>query len=203
MMRKVTIDQVMAWDPCEKYTRERVAELFGEREYLTAWDIIAFCYFPSFLSDEFMLPFRHDKCINIDHIVWALLHEEFFSNSDLRMMAGAFAERVLVIYERRNPGDNIPRNAIRVARLFAMGEVDAVELVAAWGSSLFISLSTCAESNVSNAATSAAGANAGYSARCAALYASWVTRDGERGAEDRAQLEIIKLYLENQEEGND
>ena len=37
---KVTVDQVMSWEPCEEYTRERVEELFAGRESLSALEIM-------------------------------------------------------------------------------------------------------------------------------------------------------------------
>ena len=39
-MKSVTIDDVMAWGPCNGYTRERVTELFAGRESVTALDIL-------------------------------------------------------------------------------------------------------------------------------------------------------------------
>ena len=53
----VTVDQVMAWGPCDDYTHERVEELFAGREALSAMDIT-----------ELDIPAKD--------IIWALLREE-------------------------------------------------------------------------------------------------------------------------------
>jgi hypothetical protein len=36
----VTVDDVMSWDLCEKYTRERVTALFAGRKTITALDVL-------------------------------------------------------------------------------------------------------------------------------------------------------------------
>ena len=39
-MLAVTVDQIMAWGPCDDYPRERVEELFAGRESLSAMEIL-------------------------------------------------------------------------------------------------------------------------------------------------------------------
>jgi hypothetical protein len=171
-MKIVTIDQVMAWGPCKPYTRERVTELFNGGDMLTAWDI-------SVLD------------IPIEDRIWALLHSEFFTDSDLRLIACAFAERILPIYERKYPGDYRPRETIRVARLFAMDYVTISELRDARHVASYTSSGaswTCAWDD----AVSSAWATSWASAR----HDAW---EEARSEEYQAQLKIIKRYLE----GND
>jgi hypothetical protein len=191
-VRKVTVSEVMAWGPCELYTRERVTELFNGGDMLTAWDI-------SVLD------------IPIEDRIWALLHEEFFSNSDLRMMSCAFAERVLGIYERKYPGDYRPREAIRVSRLFAMGDATLEDLktaeVAAWAAA--DAATYVAAEAVTWAAAKAAAMDAVEASWAAVKAAEWAkcyttgaTSDAAKYAERCAQLEIIKLYLGDYDENS-
>ena len=74
MSKSVTIKQVLDWTPCNRYTEEVIAELFIGRKSLTMQDIA-----------ELDIP-TEDK-------VWALLHEEFFTERQLHELACAFAER--------------------------------------------------------------------------------------------------------------
>jgi hypothetical protein len=199
-MKKVTVDEVMAARPCNLYTRERVIELFGEREYLTALDI-------SVLD------------IPIEDRIWALLHREFFTDSDLRMMSCAFAERVIHIYERKYPGDYRPREAILVSRLFAMGEATLEDLktaeaaawavadeAAAWDAkdAARVAARAAAARDAAARAAAARDASAEAAAMAAANWAVCDTTEATllvaRKAEYRAQLDIIKLYLEGQDE---
>ena len=60
--------------------------------------------------------------------LWAVLHNEFFTDRELRLMACDFAERVLPMFEAEHPNDNRPRKAIEVSRRFAIGEATAEEL---------------------------------------------------------------------------
>jgi hypothetical protein len=39
--RRITVDQVMAWEPCDYYTRERVEALWAGRESLSLREIAA------------------------------------------------------------------------------------------------------------------------------------------------------------------
>jgi hypothetical protein len=208
----VTVDEVMAWRPCNLYTRERVTELFNDGDMLTAWDI-------SVLD------------IPIADRIWALLHREFFTDSDLRLIACAFAERVIHIYERKYPGDYRPREVIRVARLFAVGRATLKDLktveAAAWAAVWAARAAEAAEAAARAAAWAAARAaaeaavwaavwaaarvaaeaSAEAAAVAAAVAANWAVCDTTeatllvaRKAEYRAQLDIIKLYLEGQDE---
>jgi len=76
--------------------------------------------------------------------------------ADLRMFACECAERVLYLYEREYPGDDRPREAIRVARDHARGLTTVGELRSA------LVLATSA----------AEAAPSGSAARCAAMSAS-------------------------------
>ncbi len=102
----VTVDQVMEWDPCSDYPRERVEELWTGRPALTALEIL-------------------DLDIPGADRLWAVLRNEFLSDRELRELACDFAESVIHIYERNCPGDDRPRNAINVARRFAHGSATA------------------------------------------------------------------------------
>ena len=78
-----------------------------------------------------------------------------------------YAERVLPLYNHRYPKDDRPREAIRVARLFARGQATAAKLAAAWAAS--------------DAASDAAWA-AAWAARAAARAAAWAAASDDARA---------------------
>jgi predicted glutamine amidotransferase len=158
-MRKVTISQVSDWGPCSRHTRERIVELFYERRYITALDIISLD-------------------INIEQKIWFVLHNGFFSDSDLRRLASVFEERVLSIED------------VRVSRLHKLGESIDDELVSAW-----ISARDAYDATKHDAKNAAwvSSVDAAMSVAWAAGYHAWC-------AEYEAQIETIKLYLGGQSE---
>ena len=77
--------------------------------------------------------FDHDAPINlltvlrhngVEDCLWALCATE--QNCEVaRLMAADFAEAVLPIFERERPSDVRPREAVNIARAFALGRIDA------------------------------------------------------------------------------
>jgi hypothetical protein len=149
--RTVTVDEVMAWGPCDGYPRERVEELWAGRRGLTALEILDL------------------KAPGEDRL-WAVLRNEFFTDAELRELACDYAESVIGYYERGFPGDDRPRNAIRVAGRFARGDATRDELSAARSAAW--SATDAARSAALSAAWSAADV-----ARGAALSAAWSAAD--------------------------
>lgn len=100
---RVTVDDVMLWGPCPEYSEERVRALFGRRKYMTASQIL-------------------DLEIPAEDRIWAVLHEELLTDTQLRMFACDCAERVLR-HERRNGNEPDGRSwaAVRVSRRYARG----------------------------------------------------------------------------------
>jgi hypothetical protein len=93
----------------------------------------------------------------------------------LRLFACDCAERVLPIFEKRYPGDNRPREAIRIARLFDDGLATAEELDAAEdaaGDAVWDAAEAAARDAAGAAAWAAAGDAAGAAARAAARAAA-------------------------------
>ena len=84
-------------------------------------------------------------------------------SKDLRLLAADYAERVLPIFEKRFPGDDRPRLAIKAARDFANGIIDDAARSAAWDA---------ARAAARDAAGDAAWAAAWDSARSAAWDAA-------------------------------
>ena len=108
-MNKVTIDQVLAWEPCENYDRSFIKQLFNGRESLNTQDIL-----------ELAIP-TEDK-------MWAFLRPEFLSEKSMRLFAANCAEHVLNYFEDKYPEDTRPREAIQAARDFAEGKIGIEEL---------------------------------------------------------------------------
>ena len=83
-----------------------------------------------------------------------------WTETTARLFAVDCAEHVLPIYEKAYANDQRPRNAIKAARQFARGEIDAAATNAAWAAA-------------TNAAWAAAWAAARDAARAAATDAAW------------------------------
>ena len=112
-MKRVTIDEVMSWHPCENYTRKRVTDLFAGRETITALDI-----FDLDIPDE-------DK-------LWAVLRPGLIPEPTLHELACRFAEAALS-KERSAGREPDPRSwaAIEAKRAWLRGEATDEELRAA------------------------------------------------------------------------
>jgi hypothetical protein len=102
---EVTLDEIMAWQPCQPYTRERVAELFNGRQALSMRDIATLD-------------------IPTEHRIWAMLH--FFTDRELHGLACDFAERMVHL-----SGDGRSQVAIDTKRAWLRGETTDGELAAA------------------------------------------------------------------------
>ncbi len=70
----------------------------------------------------------------LDDALWAFRCCEPIDERDRlsKLFACDCAERVLYLYEKEYPKDGRPRQAIEIARKFAVGEATQVELAAAW-----------------------------------------------------------------------
>jgi len=103
-MKRVTVEDVMKWEPCLDYPRERVEELFAGRESLGWREIL-----------ETGLPSKD--------LLWVFLHPEFLSERRMHLLACDFAEAVLHLTD-----DPRPAAALRVKRLWVDGQATDEEL---------------------------------------------------------------------------
>jgi MoxR-like ATPase len=188
MVRTVTVDEVMDWGPCDSYPRERVEELWAGLN-LTALEIL-------------------DLKVPGEDRLWAVLRNEFFTDAELRELACDYAESVIGYYEREFPGDDRPRNAIRVARRFARGDATRDELSAA------LSAADAARSAARSAADAAwSAADAARSAARSAADAAWSAANAAWSATLSAagraawneqmekQIELARQVLRGKREG--
>jgi len=104
-MKRYTIKDILAWDPCERYTEESLKKMMGRKKSVSLIEILA-----ADISDE--------------DAVWAAC--KAMSDRQRRHFACDCAESVL------HPS-NDPRSseAVRVARLYADGRATEDELDAA------------------------------------------------------------------------
>ena len=151
---KVTVDQIMAWDPCEdNYPRARIEELFAGRESMSALEIT-----------ELDIPAKD--------IMWAALHEELFPAEILHEVACRCAEQAL-IREREAGREPDPRSwaAIKAKRKWLLGEITDDELDAACAAAWSAAMSVAGV-----AAWSAARATDCAAAWSAAQAATWLAQ---------------------------
>ena len=100
--------------------------------------------------------------------LWVATQEGVLPDKTLRLFACWCAEQVLHMYEEKYPGDSRPRNAIEVARRFAVGDATEEDRDAAWAAAR-----AAAGAAAGAAARAAAGAAAGAAAWAAVGDAVW------------------------------
>ena len=144
-----------------------------------------------------------------------LIKQLTWDNRIARLFACDCAERVLEIYEKQAPGNLAPRNAIKVARMFANGEATQDELDAAWATAWAARDAedaawaaraardaARAAAWAARAARDAARAAAGVAARVAARAAARVAaRAAARVAEQKWQSTRLLQYANGEIEG--
>ena len=137
-----------------------------------------------------------------------LLRETDWNERSARLFACDCAERVLPIFEKEYPDDKRPREAIRVARLFARGEATAAAWdaarAAAWDAARAAAWAA-AWAAAGDAARAAAWAAAGDAAWAAAGDAAWAAAGAAAGdaawaaagdAEKKWQRRRLMAYLD-------
>ena len=176
---RVTIDDVLAWEPCAKYTHERVKAIFGRKKYLTAADIARLKILPE------------DK-------VWALCHAPFMARRTAVAFAVIRAESVLSVYKTACPGDGRVENCLRVARRWLRGEGTQQQLRAAYAAAFVAASAASAYAAYASAASAYAAyaayaADAAYAAAYAAANwaAAYADAAGNREGSLRLAVEII------------
>ena len=172
-MSTVTINDVMAWHPCEQYNRTRITRLFRGRECIGVLDILA-------------------MRIPAEDRLWAVLHEELIPAPVMHEFACQFAERALDRGAERDGSVADPRSraAIEVKRKWLRGEATDEELSAAWSAASYAA-SVAAWSAARDAASVTAWSAASYAASDAA---DWYD-------ERRAQLAIVRRWAKAQKPG--
>ncbi len=164
--KRVTVKDVMSWEPCKGYEREVIKKLFGRKKYLTAIDIL-----------RLDIPAK-DK-------LWAVLREDLVEESILHEASCQFAESVLHIFEKEYPEDDRPRKLIEAKRSWLRGDTtddelrtadadaDAVAFSAAFSAAVAFSAAAFSAAAYAAAAFSAASAaaDAAFSAATAAAAA--------------------------------
>lgn len=106
----ITPEMVLRWKPCPEYPARRVRQLGGDG-------------------------LEPHEVLNLDiplvDCMWVVLHPEVIAQHYLRLFAARWAANVLPLFEYRFPANRRPREAIRAARLFALGRISHKELSAA------------------------------------------------------------------------
>jgi hypothetical protein len=176
---KITVKQIMKWNPCDEYSKSRVKKLIGKGK--TPLEIC-------------------DLEIPVPDIFWALFRDEIIPENDLHELACKFAERALKA-ERNAGREPHPDSwkAIKVKRQWLKGRVTDEELSAA-GSAAGPAAASAALSAALSAARTAALSAAWSAADSATDSAAW---SAARSAAWSAQLKIVKKELLKLEAAND
>ena len=161
-MDKITVSQIMTWNPCPDYTEGRVRELIGDG-----------------LTPEQIL----DLPIPAEDRIWVMFHEEIIPRRDLGLLACDLAAGVLSFWLAHYPTDARVAECIRVTRRYWLGEATEQERTAA-GAAAWAAARRAAAGDAGAAAWAAAGA-AGAAASPAAWAATWASA-GAVGAAARA-----------------
>jgi hypothetical protein len=103
------------------------------------------------------------ETLGIDDAIWALRSLEG-KDKEIRLFAADCAESVLHIFEKEYPNDDRPRKAIRAARDYANGFINAQELKNAAAAAANAAFTAAAAAAANAAGTAAFTAAAGYAA---------------------------------------
>ena len=143
------------------------------------------------------------KSNGFDDTIWVLRAAMPVADRDriARLFACDCAESVLHIYEEEYPDDNRPRNAIEVARRYALGQATEEELQAArnaadasW-SAAWDAARYAARDAARYAADAAGAAAAAMSAASYAAAAASYAADAAWDAEAKKQYDMLEAYL--------
>jgi len=152
----VTIDDIMCWQPCSEWTRERIEKYARGRQRITLRGILS-------------LP----KTVTRADVLWLAMHEPLITQAQARIFAADFAEHALL---RERAAGREPHAdswaAVSAARQHARGEISDEQLSAAHSAA--DSAAYSARRAVRSAAYSAR--LAAYSARLAAYWAAYSAR---------------------------
>jgi hypothetical protein len=172
-MKKITIEDIMSWEPCDTYPRERIKKLMGRKKYVTLDDIW-----------KVKLDNKYDY-------LWLVLREEFISEHNLHKIAIYAAKLVLPIFEERYPKDKRPRQAIEAKKKWLKGKISDEELKDARNAAR-----NAANDAANDAASDAAWATAWTAAWTAASDAVWAAlnaiKNAARAADNNIYDKIIK-----------
>jgi len=109
-MKKVTLNQILDLDLCDRYSVKRVKELMSGRKYVTAIDVINTEM--DFLTDN----------------TWLVVREEFLTDEMLHKVGIYAAELAIPIFEKEYPGEDRLRKAIEAKKEWLKGKITSAEL---------------------------------------------------------------------------
>lgn len=154
-MKKITIKQIMKWNPC--YTESELVEIFKSNGFTRS-----------------ATPLEIAKCNNKkkEDILWLLLRPEIIPEKELHLLSIKFAERALMRErkEGREPHTG-SWNAIKVKKKWLKGEATDTELEAAELSAWTASCS--AARSIVQPSKSAAANSAAWAAQLSAQLSAW------------------------------
>jgi hypothetical protein len=175
-MKKVTIEDVMRWGPCARYTEERLLKLANGREALSALEIL-------------------DLNIPSEDKLWAVLREDLLPASLLHEFACMCAETALLKERKagREP-DTRSWKAVEAKRKWLRGEITDKDLSEAYAAAR--SAAWVAAANIEARSAARATARAAVEAAMTAAWAVKVAAADE-------QVQMLKRLIEAEGGGQD
>ena len=116
MKKSYSIKDILDFNPCEKYTKEYLRELFES------------------VGCKKTMPIKNifDVDIPVDDLMWLIFREDFIQEKELHYFAiWCFENIAQKIWEKYYPDDTHPQDAIRIKKLWLEGKATDDELAAA------------------------------------------------------------------------
>jgi hypothetical protein len=200
---RITINQVMNWEPCEEYSIERVTALFSGRDTLTIADVFAL----SISARDKLWVLLHEECV-----LAPTLHEfacrcaeqalKWISDPDPRSVAAIAARRACLRGEISDQDMAAAADAARVAAWAASSDASSA---AAWdaATAAHCAAASAAVRDAASDASSTAASAAAWSAAC--VTAQDASRDAAGVANymstPNSNLELLKNLLKDSQDG--
>jgi hypothetical protein len=192
MKSKVTVDMIMSLNPCDRYDREKVEQLFK-----------SVCGRSKTMSLKNALRLN----IPVEDIYWLVFRNEFMTDLEMHKTAIFCWEKIArPIWEKNYPNDKRPHEAVRIKKLWIKKKATDEELDAAWDAAWAAAWAAAgaaaddaARAAADDAARAAAWAAADDAARAAAWDAAWAAAwaaadDAARAAANKKILSHVKTY---------
>lgn len=114
MVVSATVDDVMAWEPCSRYPRSRIEQLWGNHSAITRTQFL-----------ELKIP--------PEDLNWGALQPFWWSDTELRQLCGELIKSRLQTFETAHPEETQPRQFLALIKQYLNGQATLPEVKTALG----------------------------------------------------------------------